>query len=81
MKFVNFHDRSDVFHSKAKLKQTGIAIYEPLTSRRLALLNAAKGIVGVKNVWSLDGKVFLVSGGKKVRLTDNKDLEHLQREF
>ena len=28
VKFMNYHDRSDVFRSKAKLKQTGIAIYE-----------------------------------------------------
>ena len=76
VKFVNYHDRSDVFRSKAKLKQTGTAIYENLTSRKLALLNAAKGIVGIKNVWSLDGKFFAMSGDKKVRLIDNKDLEH-----
>ena len=81
VKFMNYHDRSDVFRSKAKLKQTGIAIYENLTSRRLALFNAAKGIVGIKNVWSLDGKVFAMSGGKNVRFIDNKDLEHLQKEL
>ena len=81
VKFMNYRDRSDVFRSKAKLKQTDIVIYENLTSRRLALLNAAKGIVGVKNVWSLDGKVFAMNGIKKVRLVDNKDLEHLQREL
>ena len=81
VKFMNYHDRSNVFHSKAKLKQTGIAIYENLASRRLALLNAAKGIVGVKNVWSLDGKGFAMSADKKVTLTDNKDLEHLQKEL
>ena len=65
VKFMNYHNRCNVFHSKAKLKQTGIAIYENLTSRRLALLNAAKGIIGVKNVWSLEGKVFAMSTGKK----------------
>ena len=81
VKFMNYHDRFDVFCSKAKLKQAGIAIYENLTNRRLALLNAAKGIVGVKNVWSLDGKTLAMSDGKKVRLMDNKDLEHLQREL
>ena len=81
MKFMNYHDPTDVFRSKAKLKQAGIAVYENLTSRRLALLNAAKGIVCVKNVWSLDGKVFVMSGGKKVRLIDNTDQDHLQREL
>ena len=53
VKFMNYHDRSDLFRSKAKLKQTSIAIYENMTSRRLGLLNATKRIVGVKNDWSL----------------------------
>ena len=78
---MNYHNRFDVFRSKAKLNQTGIAIYENLTSRRLALLNAAKGIVGVKKVWSPDGKVFSMSSGRKVSLIGNKDLEHLRREL
>ena len=53
------------FAVNLNLNKTGIAIYENLTSRRLALLNAVKGIVGIKNVWSLDGKDFAMSGGKK----------------
>ena len=57
-KFTNYHDRSDVFRNKAKLKQSGIIIYENLISRRLSLLNGPKEILGVRNAWSLDGKVF-----------------------
>ena len=57
-KFTNYHDRSDVFRNKAKLKQSGIVIYENITSRRLSLLNGAKEILGVRNAWSLDGKVL-----------------------
>ena len=55
---MNYHDRSDVFRSKAELKQTGIAIYENMTSRRLALLNAAKGIVGIKKCFVTGWKSF-----------------------
>ena len=77
-KFANYHDRSDVFRNKAKLKQSGIVIYENLTSRRLSLLNAAKEILGVRNAWSLDGKIFAVKDGRKMRISDFDDLNNLR---
>ena len=77
-KFTNYHDRSDVFRNKAKLKQSGIVIYENLTSRRLSLLNAAKEILGVRNAWSLDGKIFAVKDGRKIRISDFDDLNNLR---
>ena len=76
--FTNYHDRSDVFRNKAKLKQSGIVIYENLTSRRLSLLNAAKEILGVRNAWSLDGKIFAVKDGRKIRISDFDDLNNLR---
>ena len=76
-KFTNYHDRSDVFRNKAKLKQPGIVIYENLTSRRLSLLNAAKEILGVRNAWSLDGKIVAVKDGRKIRISDFDDLNNL----
>ena len=77
-KFTNYHDRSAVFRNKAKLKQSGIVIYENLTSRRLSLLNAAKEILGVRNAWSLDGKIFAAKDGRKIRISDFDDLNNLR---
>ena len=77
-KFTNYHDRSDVFTNKAKLKQSGIVIYENLTSRRLSLLNAAKEILDVRNPWSSDGKIFAVKDGRKITISDSDNLNNLR---
>ena len=76
--FTNYHDRSDVFRNKAKLKQSGIIIYENLTSRRLSLLHGAKEILGVRNTWSLDGKVFAIKVGHKISISGFHDLDNLR---
>ena len=67
-KFVNYHDRLDVYRAKSKLKHSGTAIYESLIPRRKALLDSAKEIVGSRNALSLDGKIFAVKGTRKVRI-------------
>ena len=79
VKFVNYHDWLDVYRAKSKLKHLGIAIYESLTTRRKALLDrsSAKEIVGTRNAFSLDGKIFAVKGTREVRINDRKDLDGL----
>ena len=77
VKFLNY--RSDVFRSKAKLKQTDIVIYENLTSRRLPLLNAATVECCQRNRWC---KKCLVTRWKSFCIERwIKDPEHLQREL
>ena len=77
VKFVNYHDRFHVYRAKSKLKHSGIAIYESLTTRRKALLDSAKEIIGTRNAFSLDGKIFAMKGTRKVRINDRKDLDDL----
>ena len=42
VKFVNYHDREDVFKSKRKLKGSSISVMENLTNRRVSLLKEEK---------------------------------------
>ena len=65
VKFVNYHDRDDVFKSKRKLKGSSISIMENLTSRRVSLLKEVKEKVGFRTSWSLDGKIVALFKGKK----------------
>ena len=77
VKFVNYHDRDDVFKSKRKLKGSSISIMENLTSRRVSLLKEVKEKVGFRNSWSLDGKIVALFKGKKHIIASREDLSKL----
>ena len=76
VKFVNYHDRDDVFKSK-RIKGSSISIMENLTSRRVSLLEEVKEKVGFRNSWSLDGKIVALLKGKKHIITSRADLSEL----
>ena len=50
---------------------------ENLTARRVKLMQQAKALVGHKQVWSLDDRLFKVKDGKKICIKREKDLEKL----
>ena len=77
VKFVNYHDRDDVFKSKRKLKGSSISIMENLTSRIVSLLKEVKEKVGFRNSWSLDGKIVAFFKGKKHIIASREDLSKL----
>ena len=77
MKFVNYHDRDDVFKSKRKLKGSSNSIMENLTSRRVSLLKEVKEKIGFRNSRSLDGKIVALFKGKKHIITSRDDLSKL----
>ena len=66
-----------VFSSKRKLKGSPVLIMENLTARRVKLMQQAKAPVGHKQVWSLDGRLFAVKEGKKIRIKQEEDLKKL----
>ena len=63
VKFCNYHDRESMYLAKRKLKGTKITITKHLTKRRYKLFKLAKEAFGVRNVWTLDGKIFTNGGG------------------
>ena len=58
VKFCNYHDQEGMYRAKGKLKSSKIAITEHLTGRRYKLFKLAKEAFGVRNVWTLGGKIF-----------------------
>ena len=78
VKFTNDHHRSTVFSSKRKLKGSPVSIMENLTAHRVKLMQQAKALVGHKQVWSLDGRLFAVKEGKKKRIKRGQDLKKLR---
>ena len=57
VKFSCRFTRNEVFYSKRDLPK-GVSISEHLTQFNLKLLNKAKDIVGVKNVWTSQTKIY-----------------------
>ena len=76
VKFTNYHNRSMVFSNRHKLKDSPVSIMENLTARRVKLMQQAKALVG--HVWSLDGGLFTVKEGKKIRTEREEDLKKVR---
>ena len=66
-----------MFQARRKLKETQITIVENFTSKRVAILSKARNKFGVRNVWSLDGRIFAVVGGLKTRIDSIKQIDGL----
>ena len=78
VKFCNYHDRERVYRAKRKIKGTKITITEHLTRSRYKLLKLAKEAFGVRNVWTLDGKIFTNKGvdaeGRRYLIQSESDI-------
>ena len=78
VRFIDYHHRDDIYRGKRKLKGTKISIVESLTPRRLELYELAKETFGMKNVWTLDGKIYTNKGvdadGKRVLIKTEADI-------
>lgn len=77
IKFVNYHVRKNVLHNRGLLKNTGIRITEDLTFARSQLLRKAVAKWGVRNVWTIDGKIFMKINGKVHVIESASQLEQL----
>lgn len=79
MKFISYQHRAAVFREKRHLKDTRTLITESLTSARMELLRDAQNQVrlgSIKNVWTLDGRVIvLTNDDKKVTISKKSDLD------
>ena len=87
VKFVSRAVRNEVFYKKKGLKNMRgpkVTITEHLISSNLELLNKTKDIVGERNVWSsqckIFGKVGIGKEGVVFRINGTEDLNNLQIE-
>lgn len=72
LKFSSLSLRQAIYGKKNTLKGTGIVIKEDLTKSRLALVNKLSDKLGLKNVWTQNGKIFVFLD-KKVHSIRNLD--------
>lgn len=74
---VNFGSlffRDKVMASRRNLRNSKMYITESLTRPRYELLLRAREVVGTKNAWSMDGKIFIMANEEKRRITKLEDL-------
>lgn len=81
VKFTTYQARQKVFSMKRQLKGTKLLITENLTRRRNELLSKAKSLPNVTATWTSDGRIVcLLASGRKVSITTDQDLRHLDRQ-
>nr|CAI5864414.1 unnamed protein product [Callosobruchus analis] len=59
LKLNNLDTKENVYGKKTFLKGTGIAVREDLTKNRVKLLNGAMEKVGLNNVWTVNGRIYV----------------------
>ena len=77
IKFSAYRKRQEIFSNKKKLKGSDLLLTENLTKTRMHLLTKAREIVGVKNCWTVDGRIVAIRRDKKI-VTISRE-EHLEK--
>ena len=79
-KFATYEVRDLVFRSKRKLKDSGHAVFESLTTRNTKLYDEVKSIAGYKNAWTHDRKVMTIDNDSKIfRVVLKKDFPRIRK--
>ena len=79
IKFSCRFTRNAIFYAKSKLpKMCGVSISEHLTHENLQLLNEAKKLVGDRNAWSSQTKIFAKVNGAKWSIWCLNDIDKLK---
>ncbi|XP_039281880.1 uncharacterized protein LOC120350871 [Nilaparvata lugens] len=58
VKFISYQTRRTVISARRQLKGSGVTVREDLNRWRNTLLRDVAGRVGIKNTWTVDGKIM-----------------------
>ena len=79
IKFSCRFTRNAIFYGKKHLpKDCGVSISEHLTYENLQLLNEVRDLVGVRNAWTSQTKIFAKVNDTKWVIQSHKDIEKLR---
>jgi hypothetical protein len=73
--FGSLYYRDKAIMARRKLRGTKLFVSESLTRPRYELLQRAREVVGAKNAWSMEGKIFVITNNIKKRITRLEDLQ------
>lgn len=75
IKFTSVSSKNEVFRNKRNLKNSQLLLVEELSKLNYELLKSAKERVGRREVWSLDGRIFIKWKGKKHIVGSTEEME------
>ena len=79
-KFATYEVRDLVFRSKRKLKDSGNAVFESLTTRNTKWYSEFRFIAGYRNAWTHVGEVMTIDkDGKIFRVVSKKDFPRIKK--
>ncbi|KAG5891144.1 hypothetical protein JTB14_005479 [Gonioctena quinquepunctata] len=74
IRFLKFKDRQKVMENRQQLKGSGVVIREDLSKKKLDLMKSAANKYSYRNVWSMNGEVFVNDSGRKKKIVKLSDL-------
>lgn len=74
VKFASYRQKALVYGAKKNLKNSGITITEDITKPRLEILQEARKVLGTRNTWTSDGKIYGNYEGKVHQITTSQQL-------
>nr|CAI5852592.1 unnamed protein product [Callosobruchus analis] len=77
VKIGSIEKRNPICAKKKHLKGTGVVVKEDLTSLRAELLRKAIEKVGLRNVWTENGKIFAIFNRKKIIVRNKEDFSDM----
>jgi hypothetical protein len=81
VRFLSYQERDKVWRSKKQLKGSGFLVTESLTAARKKVLQAAKDMLGPRNVWTQDGKIVMMrQNGTRFFASTLRDLQSMRRD-
>ncbi|VEN45520.1 unnamed protein product [Callosobruchus maculatus] len=80
IKLVSIEKRNLIYGKKKHLKSTGVVVKEDLTSFIAELLRKTIEKIGLRNVWTENGKIFAIVNRWKIIVRNLEDLSGI-REF
>ncbi|CAH1173915.1 unnamed protein product [Phaedon cochleariae] len=81
MKLSNLESKQAIYEKKKLLKGTGVVIREDLTGPRVKQLNTAIEKFGIKNVWTLNGKIYINKNNKVYIIKNREDFTNILRQL
>ncbi|KAJ8873620.1 hypothetical protein PR048_024438 [Dryococelus australis] len=75
VKFVSYRQRNEVFMAKRRLAKSSVTIREDITAERIKVLRAAVTKYGLKNVWTIDGRIIIKTDTRKISVTCMEELQ------
>ncbi|KAI5708228.1 hypothetical protein M8J77_018592 [Diaphorina citri] len=77
VKFCSYFHKHLVFSQKKVLKGSGVYVSESLTKVNFNILQEAKKIFSLQNVWTLDGRIIIKHDSRKFTVTSLQQLHDL----